>query len=116
MQQREIWLIASIALYSPSAMAQELSSTSSMAATATTSEPSPALVVTESPQTGIQGQVTDAKSGEVLIEATVKVIKGASSQALTDVDGNYVLELPPGSYELRVYYDCLLYTSPSPRD
>ena len=105
MQQREIWLIASIALHSASATAEELSSTSSLAATATTSAPTPALVVTESPPTGIQGQVTDAKTGEVLIEATVKVIKGASSQALTDVDGNYVLELPPGSYELRVYYD-----------
>jgi outer membrane receptor protein involved in Fe transport len=55
--------------------------------------------------TGIHGRVTDATNGEGLIEATVKVVSGAQQQALTDLDGNYRLALPPGKYDLRVFYD-----------
>ncbi len=55
--------------------------------------------------TGIHGRVTDGANGEGLIEATVKVVTGAQKQALTDLDGNYRLALPPGKYDLRVFYD-----------
>ncbi|MCG3172602.1 MAG: hypothetical protein GMKNLPBB_00756 [Myxococcota bacterium] len=55
--------------------------------------------------TGIQGVVSDAKTGEPLIEATVKVIKGGKGSAQTGVDGKYKLKLPPGDYDLRVFYE-----------
>jgi outer membrane receptor protein involved in Fe transport len=54
--------------------------------------------------TGIVGVVTDSLSGEGLIEATVKVIAGGKKSALTDVDGEYRLKLPPGTYDLRIFY------------
>lgn len=53
---------------------------------------------------GIIGRITDAQSGEGLIEATVKVVAGAKKSALTDVDGDFRLKLPPGTYDLRVFY------------
>lgn len=53
---------------------------------------------------GIVGVVTDAQSGEGLIEATVKVVAGGKKSALTDVDGEYRLKLPPGTYDLRIFY------------
>jgi outer membrane receptor protein involved in Fe transport len=53
---------------------------------------------------GIVGRVTDAQTGEGLIEATVKVVAGGKKSALTDVDGDYRLKLPPGQYDLRVFY------------
>ncbi|WNG43182.1 outer membrane beta-barrel protein [Archangium minus] len=55
--------------------------------------------------TGVYGQVTDAQTKETLIEATVKVVTGAQKSVLTDVDGNYQLALPPGKYDLRIFYD-----------
>jgi outer membrane receptor protein involved in Fe transport len=55
--------------------------------------------------TGIYGKVVDEANKEGLIEATVKVVTGAQKQALTDLDGNYRLALPPGKYDLRVFYD-----------
>jgi outer membrane receptor protein involved in Fe transport len=55
--------------------------------------------------TGVRGTVTDAKTGEALIEATVKVVKGGTQSVLTDLDGHYELALPPGTYELRIFYD-----------
>ncbi len=55
--------------------------------------------------TGLRGRVVDGKSGEPLIEATVKLLSGPKKSALTDVDGNYRLKLPPGTYELRVFYE-----------
>ncbi|WP_426756369.1 TonB-dependent receptor domain-containing protein [Myxococcus sp. Y35] len=55
--------------------------------------------------TGIHGRVTDATNGEGLIEATVKVVTGAQKQVLTDLDGFYRVALPPGKYDLRVFYD-----------
>ncbi|MBL8924339.1 MAG: carboxypeptidase regulatory-like domain-containing protein, partial [Myxococcaceae bacterium] len=54
--------------------------------------------------TGIAGTVTDARSGEGLIEATVKVVQGAKKSALTDLNGAYRLKLPPGTYDLRIFY------------
>ena len=55
--------------------------------------------------TGITGTITDGATGEPLIEATVKVVGGGAGQVLTDVDGRYALALPPGTYDLRVFYD-----------
>ncbi len=53
--------------------------------------------------TGIVGRVTDAQTGEGLVEASVKVVAGGKKSTLTDVDGYYRLKLPPGNYDLRVY-------------
>ncbi|MCP3099137.1 TonB-dependent receptor [Myxococcus sp. K15C18031901] len=55
--------------------------------------------------TGIFGKVVDETSKEGLIEATVKVVTGADKQVLTDLDGHYKVALPPGKYDLRVFYD-----------
>ncbi len=66
-------------------------------------EPAPA--VRKKLTTGVTGRVTDARTGEGLIEATVKVTLGATKSALTDLDGNFKLKLPPGTYELRVFYE-----------
>lgn|GEM_PF-79643 len=55
--------------------------------------------------TGIHGKVVDEANQEGLIEATVKVVTGGQKQTLTDLDGNYRLALPPGKYDLRVFYD-----------
>ncbi len=57
--------------------------------------------------TGIRGRVTDAETGEPLIDAPVKVVKGASGEPMTvtDVDGHFELPLRPGTYDLRVWYD-----------
>ena len=44
----------------------------------------------------VYGKVTDAKDGEAVIGATVKV-KGASSGSITDMDGNYKLSVRPGA-------------------
>lgn len=55
--------------------------------------------------TGVSGRIIDARTGEGLIEATVKVINGPKKSALTDLEGNFKLKLPPGTYELRVFYE-----------
>ncbi len=60
--------------------------------------------------TGLIGVVTDALTGEPVIDATVKaerVGRGAKTKAKTvnaDLDGRYQLVLEPGEYEVRVYY------------
>ena len=53
-------------------------------------------------QTGkIAGRVTDSQTGEVLIGCNV-IVQGTSSGASTDENGEYfVINLPPGSYDLR---------------
>lgn len=53
---------------------------------------------------GIVGRVVDASNGEAIIDGTVSVV-GISRRAVTDVDGNFAIELPPGRYTLRAYYD-----------
>ncbi len=53
-------------------------------------------------KTGIRGTVTDEK-GEKLIGATVKLHDG-SKGTISDVDGQYYLELPPGTYEIECSY------------
>jgi len=54
---------------------------------------------------GIRGRVVDGRTGEGLIEATIKVVAGGKKSALTDVDGFYRMKLAPGTYELRVFYE-----------
>lgn len=56
----------------------------------------------------LEGTVLDGATGEALIEARVEVVspgpaKGKS--ALTDVEGRFSLDLPPGTYSLRVWFD-----------
>ena len=48
--------------------------------------------------------VVKSRQGETLLEALVSVI-GRKEYSTTDVDGRFRLELPPGSYQLRVQYE-----------
>ncbi|MGQ0505707.1 MAG: TonB-dependent receptor domain-containing protein [Myxococcaceae bacterium] len=57
------------------------------------------------PFTGVKGRISDAKSGDPLIECVVRVTAGGAGSATTDLEGNYVLTLKPGKYQLRVWYD-----------
>jgi len=52
----------------------------------------------------VRGRITSRGNGEALIEARVSVL-GRTESALTDIDGWYELELPPGVYDLRVWYE-----------
>jgi outer membrane receptor protein involved in Fe transport len=52
----------------------------------------------------VHGQLVDAQSGEALIEAEVTEL-ASGKKTLTDIDGFYRLELPPGSYDLRFWYE-----------
>ena len=54
-------------------------------------------------QRTITGTVTDAETGEALIGANVLVI-GTSSGTVTDLDGNYSIDLPDGSTQLEFSY------------
>lgn len=54
--------------------------------------------------TGVEGVVRDAQSQETLIEAPVIVV-GRGRRVLTDYDGRFAIDLPPGTYSLRSYYD-----------
>jgi hypothetical protein len=51
----------------------------------------------------ISGKVTDAKTGETLIGVNISVVGGALNTT-TDVQGNYVLQLQPGTYNLEFRY------------
>ncbi|NCD68415.1 TonB-dependent receptor [Mucilaginibacter agri] len=52
----------------------------------------------------ISGKITDKKTGETLIGATV-LIQGSTKGAATNVNGNYILSgLAPGTYTLLVRY------------
>jgi outer membrane receptor for ferrienterochelin and colicin len=53
--------------------------------------------------TVLQGKVLDATSGEPLIGAQV-VVAGTDMGSVTDVDGQYRLQLAPGTYDLDVQY------------
>lgn len=54
-------------------------------------------------QRNITGMVTDAKSGEPLIAANVTVT-GKTIGTITDLDGNYSLEIPDGTESLTFSY------------
>jgi hypothetical protein len=53
---------------------------------------------------GIAGRVVDASSGEGMIEAQVSIV-GSGQRTLTDLDGNFALKLPPGTYSVRSFYE-----------
>jgi hypothetical protein len=53
--------------------------------------------------TSIAGRVTDAANGEALIGASI-VIVGTTKGTVTDIEGRYRLEMPPGVYALEVSY------------
>ena len=52
----------------------------------------------------ISGNVEDALSGEQLIGATIKVEQNENTGTTTDVNGEYSLSLPAGTYRLRFNY------------
>jgi outer membrane receptor protein involved in Fe transport len=52
----------------------------------------------------VWGVVTDTELHEPLIEAAV-LVSGTGFQTITDLDGRYRLELPPGTYTLRFLYE-----------
>ena len=52
----------------------------------------------------IWGVLTDTKLKEPLPEATVTVV-GTKSAAITDLDGRFRLELQPGTYAIRFFYE-----------
>jgi TonB-dependent starch-binding outer membrane protein SusC len=54
-------------------------------------------------QRTVKGKVTDAESGDGLIGATVTVV-GTTRGAITDIDGNYSVEVPAGATQLRFAY------------
>lgn len=54
-------------------------------------------------QRSVKGKVTDAESGEPLIGASVSVV-GTTRGASTDVDGNYMVDVPAGSTQIRCAY------------
>lgn len=49
----------------------------------------------------LAGKVVDAKNGEDLVGAFV-VIKGTTTAAVADINGKYILQLSPGTYNLEV--------------
>lgn len=51
----------------------------------------------------VWGVVTDEKTKEPVIDAQISIV-GTNKKALADYDGRYRLELTPGTYELRVFY------------
>ncbi|MDF3071626.1 MAG: fecA [Polyangiaceae bacterium] len=66
-----------------------------------------AAALTKAPPKGkgaIVGIITDTKFNESIIEAQVTVI-GTKTKTFTDVDGRFRLELPPGTYNIRVAYE-----------
>lgn len=70
--------------------------TTSFAFGATTPE---AVTAAETIYGRIVGVVIDAASGEGVIDARVELSNG--SRAVADVDGKYVVSVPPGTYDLR---------------
>ncbi len=56
------------------------------------------------PSGTLQGRVLDSTTGEPLIGAYVEAI-GTEYKTKTDVEGNYTLELPEGTWEIRVRGD-----------
>src|SRR6185436_1213442 len=48
--------------------------------------------------------VVKSRNGETLLEALVSVL-GRKDYATSDVEGRYRIELPPGTYQLRVQYE-----------
>lgn len=54
-------------------------------------------------QRTVKGKVTDAENGDALIGASVSVV-GTTRGTATDIDGNYTIEVPAGSTQIRFAY------------
>ncbi len=52
----------------------------------------------------IKGRVLDATSGSPLIGVGVAVV-GTDYKTKTDINGEYELSVPPGTYQVRISYD-----------
>ncbi|MFW6031318.1 MAG: TonB-dependent receptor domain-containing protein, partial [Myxococcota bacterium] len=50
------------------------------------------------------GRVVDASTGEGMIEGQVTVV-GEGRRVITDIDGHFDIDLPPGTYTLRSFYE-----------
>jgi outer membrane receptor protein involved in Fe transport len=64
------------------------------------------LVVMAQSQTVLTGKVTDPATGEDLIGASVKILKGTNlvRGTITDVSGDFRVQIDPGTYNLEVSY------------
>jgi hypothetical protein len=51
----------------------------------------------------VRGIIIEDKNGEGLIGVTV-VVKGTTTGAITDFDGNFEIKLDPGEYDLQVSF------------
>ncbi|MBK7824658.1 TonB-dependent receptor [Nannocystis sp.] len=56
------------------------------------------------PSGTLSGRMLDATSGSPLIRVNVIVV-GTSYKTKTDIDGRYTLSVPPGTYQVRIWYD-----------
>jgi hypothetical protein len=56
------------------------------------------------PSGTIDGRILDATSGSPLIGVNVTVV-GTDYKTKTDIDGRYSLPVPPGTYQVRIWYD-----------
>lgn len=54
-------------------------------------------------QRTVKGKVTDAENGDALIGASVSVV-GTTRGAATNIDGDYTIEVPDGSTQIRFAY------------
>lgn len=54
--------------------------------------------------TGIAGRVVDGDSDEAIIEGQVIVVD-RTARGLTNLDGYYAIDLPPGEYSVRSFYE-----------
>jgi TonB-dependent receptor len=52
----------------------------------------------------IWGTIKETEFKEPLVEAPVQVV-GTKTQVLTDLEGRFRLELPPGTYDIRISYE-----------
>ncbi|MFO0550592.1 MAG: TonB-dependent receptor [Polyangiaceae bacterium] len=62
------------------------------------------IAATQPGNGAIVGVVTDAKLGDAAVEALVSIV-GSKQGVLTEVDGSYRLEVPPGRYTLQIIDD-----------
>lgn len=56
------------------------------------------------PSGTLSGRMLDATSGSPLIGVNVTVV-GTDHKTKTDIDGKYTLAVPPGTYQVRIWYD-----------
>ena len=56
------------------------------------------------PSGAIMGRMLDAVSGSPLIGVNITVV-GTAFKTKTDVDGKFLLPVPPGTYQVRIWYD-----------